>query len=339
VCGGDDAEDARWVPLVALGALGELHGSHITLIETAIREHGNLHEQFEYFGTDSELVEPRGGHMGYARVVATLPHGTRIFAKCHDDELFTDSMRAAHSRLYLRKEHHVYRELCGRSPYIPRHAELIEDHTLLLEAYDPRDGWYWRVPVDADQGQRYIRDVLTALRSVETCDYRSFGEIKPSYQTLVDEGWGSFSMQREAIIALLDTSSLDGAQTLADEVDDLASEASLLEMPALTSFAHYDIRQSNIAWHPEYGVKIVDWSWADHAPPGIDATSFLIDIAKGGHLIDRYLDAVDPRAALVLIGFWLGHSVWPMQGADRTVREHQLASAIAAHKLLRRLSK
>lgn len=339
VHGGDDAIDAQWVRLRDIATLGELHGSHAALIDMAIRNHGSLREQLEYYGETSEITHPKGGHMGYERLVASFPNGSRVFIKRHNIQKFTDKIRAEHSKRYLRKEHHVYSQLRGASPHLPRRTELISDHTLLLEAYDPRDDWHWRAPQDDDMRQRYIRDILDALHSISSLSYAPFDEIKPSYQTLLDEGWRAFPVDRDKIINRLRQSHVTGAYELAQNLDKLYRRANMLSTPALDTFAHYDIRQSNIAWHPDQGVRIVDWSWADLAPKGMDTTSFLIDIAKAGYDVDNFIENFDVDHALVLIGFWLGHSVWPTPTEDQTVREHQIGSAVAAYQLLQRLSK
>jgi hypothetical protein len=303
----------------------------------AIRDHGSLHEQLEYFGGQSEFARPTGGHMGYTRLVASLPDGKRIFVKRHDSHKFTDEARATHSKRYLRKEHHVYTQLQNQSPHIPPHAELVGDHTLLLEAYDPRDGWHWKAPSDVEERRRYIDDVIAALHTLEPIEYTPFDEVTPSYQTIVDEGWGVFETQRASIVDKLTHSSVKGARELATALDELHARTMALPPPALNHFAHYDIRQSNVAWHPGHGVRIVDWSWADHAPRGMDTTSFLIDLAKADHDVRDHLAYFNPDHALLLIGFWLGHSVWPTPTADQTVREHQIGSAVAAFRLLERL--
>ncbi len=338
VQGGDDAEDAQWVSLHDIPTLGTLHGSHATLIDMAIRDHGSLHEKLDYFGEASEIIEPSGGHMGYTRLIASLPNDERIFVKRHDMHRFTDNARAEHSKRYLRKEHHVYSQLQNSSPHVPQHVELVGDHTLLLEAYDPRDGWHWKAPKDIDERRQYVNDIIGALQSLESTPYAPFDEINPSYQTMIDEGWGEFPRQRARILEKLAVSRVSGASELAKEIDGLYERAWQLDTPEMTHFAHYDIRQSNIAWHPQHGVRIVDWSWADHAPSGVDTTSFLIDLAKAGYDINEYASRLDPHHILVLIGFWLGHSVWPTPTPDQTVREHQIGSAVAAFRLLKSLA-
>lgn len=338
VSAADDAVDARWVRLADIRSLSGLYGSHATLIDMAIHDNGSLHEQLEYYGELSEITRPKGGHMGYTRLVASLPTGKRVFVKRHDAEKFTDATRAIHSKRYLHKEHYVYQQLAGSSPHVPQHVELSGDHTLLLEAYDPRDGWHWKAPDGSDQRRHYIEDIIGALRSLETTTYEPFQDIKPSYHTIIDEGWGSYATNREHIVARLTQSTVEGASELAQELDTLYEQAATVQAPELAYFAHYDIRQSNVTWHPERGVRIVDWSWADHAPRGMDTTSFLIDIAKAGHNIDAHLPDFNPNHALLLIGFWLGHSILPTPTDDQTVREHQISSAVAAYRLLKTVS-
>ena len=337
VAAGDDAMTAQWVPLKDVRLLPGLYGSHGTLIDMAIRDSGTFHEQLEYFSNQVEFSQPTGGHMGYTRHIASLPTGRRVFIKRHDADKFTDETRAQHSKRYLHKEHHVYQQLSDTSPHTPDHIELTNDSTLLLEAYDPRDGWQWKAPIDIDERRHYIEDIISALRSIELTTYETFPDVKPSYHTIVDEGWGTYPANRERILDKLAESSVSGADGLAEDLDALYEQATSLQMPELTHFAHYDIRQSNLTWHPKHGVRIVDWSWADHAPRGMDVTSFLIDLSKADHTIDAYLDEFNPDHALILIGFWLGHSTWPTPTSNQTVREHQIGSAVAAHQLLKRI--
>ena len=337
VTAGDDASSAQWVPLKDIRALPGLYGSHATLIDMAIRSNGTLHEQLEYFGDQSEFSQPTGGHMGYTRHVASLPSGKRVFIKRHDADKFTDETRAKHSKRYLHKEHHVYQQLLDASPHTPNHIELAGDDTLLLEAYDPRDGWQWKAPLGIPERRRYVNEAIDALRSIEPTKYEPFADVKQSYHTIIDEGWGTYPADRARIIEKLRNSPIDGSNALADHLDELYERAQQLPSPELTHFAHYDVRQSNIAWHPELGVRIVDWSWADAAPAGIDITSFLIDISKAGYSIDEHLEKFDADQALILIGFWLGHSIWPTPTHDQTVREHQIASAVAAYQLLKNI--
>lgn len=337
---GDDASDACWFPLRDVRALTALHGSHAELIRDAVRSHGTRHEKLEYFGDESDIEQPTGGHMGYTRLIATLPTSEQMFVKRHDASRFTDSERETHSRRYLRKEHHIYTSLTSQTPHIPKSVELIDDHTLIMDAYSRSHGWHWRAPEDPALRRRYVEETLRALQSLENAIVPTFSEIKPAYQSIVDEGWGSYDALRDEIVTLLQGSRLEGAASLLADLEDLYRDVIDTPAPTLDAFAHFDIRQSNLAWHADgSGVRVVDWSWADAAPKGVDTTSFLIDLEKSGRNIDEYLHYVNPDYARTLIGFWLGHSTWPTPTPDRTVREHQLGSAIAAYRLLKRLGK
>ena len=124
-----------------------------------------------------------------------------------------------------------------------------------------------------------------------------------------------------------------------EEVQHLQQEASSLSRTPPLLPAHNDARQSNIAWHPEQGVRIVDWSWADPAPKNADATMFLIDLAKSGHDVSGHLARFNRDYAVILAGFWLAHSTWQARDAGSTVREHQVASAASALELIRAFDK
>ena len=49
------------------------------------------------------------------------------------------------------------------------------------------------------------------------------------------------------------------------------------------------------------------------------------------------LEVFNKEHAQTLIGFWLAHSLWQTRDGSSTVREHQVASAVAAHQLLRKI--
>ena len=101
------------------------------------------------------------------------------------------------------------------------------------------------------------------------------------------------------------------------------------------SIAHLDARQSNIAWSPESGARIVDWSWASAAPRGADRTMFIIDLFKAGFdvhpLVNHHLE---PGYGLLQMGHWLARGTQPSSPGDNNVRFHQLASAASAATLM-----
>ena len=228
----------------------------------------------------------------------------------------------------------MYRQLAAQTPHIAACHDLVDDHTLILQAYDPRDGWHWRAPRDAELQEKYIADVLRALKDIEQVTFNDTSDVRPAHESFEYEGWGNYANKREEIMALLAASTLPLTDELHGTLDELYSEHQSHPVLARTHFAHTDIRQSNLAWHPNEGVRIVDWSWAGPSEPGLDATSFLIDLAKAGVDTSSYMGHFAPHHARTLIGFWLGRAIAPNHHGTN-VREHQLASAVTAYSLLK----
>lgn len=328
---GDDALDAAWVPLTELP--DDLYGSHAEIIRQAIEDHGSVRERLAYHQRNAEIMPAIGGHMTYNRTIVSLPGGDRLFLKQHTADAFTDPVREQHSRDYLQKEFAVYQQLSQQSEHIGRCLEIIDNHTLVLEACDARDGWHWRAPSDPSLQKRYVREVLAALKNIEQLTYEDMSGVTPAHISFAREGWDTYEQKRDDIVKLLDDNE---ATTLRDDLDNLYAEYTLGKDQTLDCFAHADLRQSNLAWHPEHGVRIVDWSWAGPSDPGLDTTSFLIDLAKAGIDTTDYTEYFEPSHARMLIGFWLGRAIQPTTGTSG-VRRAQLTSAIAAFELLRRL--
>ncbi|MGB4761935.1 MAG: NUDIX domain-containing protein [Candidatus Saccharimonas sp.] len=328
---GDDAVDAAWAPLSQLP--DDLYGSHADIIRRAIIDHGSLREQLAYFEGQHETIQATGGHMNYDRQIITLPIGKRVFVKHHDPAAFTDDVREQHSRAYLRKEYDTYRQLAHQTTHTPQVHELINDHSLVIDACDPRDGWLWRAPRDNALREQYISEVLSALRAIATINYVDTTDITASCTALDEDGWENYARDRSQILARLKQHGSSTAKRLAVELDTLHSEHCNRTVRERNMFAHADLRQSNLAWHPVHGVRIVDWSWAGASAPGLDTTSFLIDLAKSNIDISKHMSHFDAIHARRLLGFWLARSIQPARPGT-TTREHQLASALTAFSLL-----
>jgi len=171
-------------------------------------------------------------------------------------------------------------------------------------------------------------------------------DIEPSYQSFRREGWEA--LDDEMIATLMERATLfeprmtetsrQAALRLMARLPELKHEALKPHMPERFVASHHDARQSNIAWHPDHGVKMVDWSWFGAGEPGSDATNFLIDIHKSGHDISDYIDALNPHHCLMLIGFWLAHACWPIHTSDDSVRFQQFVSAVSAYEVLTEVS-
>lgn len=278
--------------------------------------------------------EVTGGHMPYRKCIVG-GGSERQFIKQWQPTANCDPERTGHARLYLEKEAAVYDQLAAQNyPYTPAHSYDATADCLILAALRPDDGWQWRAPYDATD--RYINDAFAALDALPniTADHP---EIRASHDTLLKEGWGDMAPREEAVMAHLDAMGGNAAADLRAIIGAHRYIAALLETAEPTHLAHHDCRQSNIAWHAEHGVRLVDWSWASAGLVDADHTALLIDLHKYGHDVAPYLARFNPVHALLLIGFWLAHSTYPA-GPDPRVREQQIASSIAACELLRRTS-
>lgn len=326
----DDARDARWFALSNLPQ--NLYGSHADIIRHTILTHGTWAEQLAYCLEQSNTSQPTGGHMGYERTVVHMPHQA-VFIKQHNAQHFTDGEREAHSRHYLQKEYAVYTQL-QQHPHLPCNVQLVGDSMLLLEAYTDENDWHWRAPEDTLLQDRYITETLAALAQLRTATYTDTSMVAPTHITLKKEGWECYGEHRTAIITALAASPIAATNELAATIDSVYEQYIATPERPLDSFCHGDLRQSNMAWHPTEGVRMVDWSWAGKSASGLDATSFLIDLAKSGIDVRQYKKHFAIDQALLLIGFWLHHSTWPTHGGDTTVRQQQIASAVTAWQLV-----
>lgn len=348
VSGRDDAVDAKWYYLDEL--TDSLFGSHAALVDRALsyqRSHKKVAKVLAAPKEEKSIAEVQAGHMAYHHYVASHD-SIEIFVKEHDSSQFSDPQREAHSRAYLAKEHAIYGHL-RRNGFtaIPEEVILIDDTLLAMSHLSEQEGWLWQAP--KENTSSYISDVLLRFNSLQTIDSMyarsEQHEVAASYETFWREGWDAIDDSvAVSIIQRINELTRNWEPAYQTAVDELISSLETIRLHATTInknpdlyFAHNDARQSNIAWHPEQGARIVDWSWADVAPKNADATMFLIDLAKSGHDIAPYKEAFNKDFALTLIGFWLAHSTWETRDSDTTVREHQIASASIAFQLINSL--
>ena len=349
----DDAKDARWVRLDQLS--GHLFGSHNFLInealskiefskKTPIADILSLPKE----SLDVEIID--AGHMAYDHYFISNTDSC-LFVKEHDASRFTDAFREAHSRQYLRKEYAVYEHVAERGfSDVPDRVELVEDHLLAMDALREDEGWRWRAPRDdAIQLHQYVQDVLHSfdqLQRVRIPDQPDYHDvINPTHETFWAEGWDDITDETEqpllerinGLSAYWTDKQRENVAQLVSELPRLRVYASHMDRQPELFMAHNDARQSNIAWNPDEGARIVDWSWADPAPKNADSTMFIIDLAKSGYDITPYLKYVNKDQVVLLIGMWLAHSRWNTRDGSLTVRRQQLASAVAAHQLLGKL--
>lgn len=343
VVGTDDAIQAAWFEI---DNLPPLYGSHQQLITKAIeaRHTSALRELFEIPENNRAITPLNLGHMAYDHYITEF-NTTKAFVKQHNALLFTDAYREAHSKAYLAKEFWCYEHLRTQGfPYIPEGVVFVNDSLLALTHLDPEDEWHWRAPKES--ANAYMSDVLESfshLQSLHYPDTAPFHEaIHPTYATFWEEGWDTFDDSLLASVKAKlkifshtwEQEQQITAQALIESLETLLEHAQQQDKNPTLRFAHNDARQSNIAWHPKKGVRLVDWSWADKAPENADATMFLIDMKKAGYDIEPYQHHLNHDYMRTLIGFWLAHSIEPTRDGSTKVREHQAASACTAFTLL-----
>lgn len=296
--------------------------------------------QFEH----GQVVQ--AGHMAYDKRLVSTAAGD-YFVKTSDDRLLTDSYQAQRMWEYLVKEQFAY-DLLAERDYPHRPEAQLQDRSLILTAYKPEYGWHWEAPLDNPDA--YIRDVLGALADLQTLTLGpavSALDPESAPACFIAEGWQAMDGPAiERIFSFMEAQqphlyqrTQPGSHHLAqlllsNERQWLTDQLTTYARQPVATVGHFDARQSNIAWHPDQGVRLVDWSWFSAGPPGSDSTMFLIDLHKSGIDVSPYLaEHFDPQHALLLIGYWLMRSIQPAT-AGSSVRFHQLASAVSAGHLL-----
>jgi hypothetical protein len=277
-----------------------------------------------------------GGYMQYDKWIVESD-GKCVFTK----DCPRDNHRTHELLRYIKKEAGVMAHLRRNGfTHLP-HSSLFHDNRLIMDAIRREDDWQWQLDqhfIDTQMG--YTLEALGELESMPLPP--STYDFEDSYTSFVEEGWNVFDeTTHRALIdtyatlaATLSPQSEAAAQELLVIAPELRSLAKMLPRPEAFVFCHHDIRESNFAWHPNGGLRIIDWSWAGPGLPGSDATRLLIDLHKNGLNVDAYRRYISPEHCLNLIGFWLTRSTLPNQGADG-LREQQFISALNAYELLR----
>lgn len=276
-----------------------------------------------------------GGYMQYDKWIAAKDNEQAFVKACPKEHPGYGELLS-----YLEKEAGVMSHL-RRSGFsqLPEKS-LIRDGALVMDALPPEDGWHWHI--NQDRFDTYLEDTLRAFAELETIPPQpdSF-DVEPSYESVLEEGWQAFDA---STLGLLEEryhgfkphftpKTQEIAERLLANIPTLKNLAETAPEPDEFVFCHHDIRQENLAWHPEKGVKIIDWSWAGPGLPGSDGTSLLIDLHKNGYDIDDYKDHINPQHCLNLMGFWLHHSILPDSRASG-LRAQQFRSAVSAYELL-----
>ena len=335
----EEVDDAEWVPL---NELPELYASHASILERAF-DHLAGEQLMRAFSQPDAATRIDAGHMEYNKSICEKD-GVAVFAKQHEFEKFIDSERANRSYHYLEKEAFTMAHLRQHGfTHVPDRSVLYGD-TLAMDALRIDDGWKWRA--NSDTIDAYITDSLEALRALAVVPVPADSfTIDPSYESFASEGWRAFTDETRAQLEqrfiqfsprLTQASQLTAQEMLTD-LNDLQHIARMPRTRKPLVFCHHDLRQSNLAWHPDHGSKLVDWSWAGLGESGSDQTSLLIDLHKSGHDVATYYEHVNAEHCLTLLGFWLAHSTWPIYRGDDSIRFQQFVSALSAYDLLQQL--
>jgi hypothetical protein len=305
----------------------------------------------EQLRTPESIQTVDGGHMTYDKCIVELPEGGAVFIKAHNPALFTSAEAEVHTLAHLRREGAAYELLrTANYPHIPQATYYDQARDVLyLTAHTPHDGWNWELPGSPHEQQHYVHDILAALQALEAVDTQRLGfEPANAIDVLLSQGWGKLHdpALRQAVVDRLDefapglhphvrpgiNSLKNLVMTQSDECFAMAQSYAMLPR---TRLAHFDARQSNIAWNSSYGPVLVDWSWISMAPTRSDTTGFLIDVFKSGYDATTLLtEHFDPAFAMLQLGYWAVRSTHPSPLGVDTVRFHQLASAVSAATLL-----
>lgn len=333
VSGRDDAIDAAWLPL---NNLPKLYASHDEIVARAIDYLScrSLVKIAEFSENDRNI---NGGHMQYDKIIATK-NGHSVFIKQTSTKY--GDVKRNRLRQYLRKEAFIISYLrCHGYSGIPSRSILRDDDTFIMETMTPNEGWLWRAK--SETLDAYIKSAKEKFDELENIPLPpDTFDIESSRDSFIKEGWGSLDEQK---IAKLRELSLGFLDRLTPHSQNIAKKL-LADLPTLLNaggrhsdikklvFCHHDIRQSNMAWHPKRGTKLIDWSWSGPGKSGSDITSLLIDLHKSGHNISNYYKEINLDHCLTLMGFWLNHATWPYRGDD-TLRFQQFLSALSAYEI------
>ena len=333
VSGRDDAIDAAWLPL---NNLPKLYASHDEIVARAI-DYLSCRSLIKIAEFSENYRNINGGHMQYDKIIATK-NDHSVFIK--QTSTSYDDIKRNRLRQYLRKEAFTTSYLrCHGYSGIPSRSILRDDDTFIMETMTPDEGWLWRAKNETLD--IYIKSAKEKFDELENIPVPpDTFDIESSRDSFIKEGWVSLDEQKIAKLRELSLGFLDRLTPHSQNI----TKKLLADLPALLNaggrhsdikklvFCHHDIRQSNMAWHPKRGTKLIDWSWSGPGESGSDITSLLIDLHKSGHNISNYYKEINLDHCLTLTGFWLNHATWPYRGDD-TLRFQQFLSALSAYEI------
>ena len=333
VSGRDDAIDAVWI---SLNNLPKLYASHDEIVARAI-DYLSCRSLIKVVEFSENYRNINGGHMQYDKIIATK-NDHSVFIKRTSTKY--DNIKRNRLHQYLRKEAFTMSYLrCHGYSGIPPRSILRDDDTFIMETMTSNEGWLWRAKNETLDA--YVKSAKEKFNELENIPLPpDTFDIESSRDSFIKEGWASLDEQKIAKLRELSLGFLDRLTPHSQNI----TKKLLADLPALLNargrhsdikklvFCHHDIRQSNMAWHPKRGTKLIDWSWSGPGESGSDITSLLIDLHKSGHNISNYYKEINLDHCLTLTGFWLNHATWPYRGDD-TLRFQQFLSALSAYEI------
>jgi hypothetical protein len=289
-----------------------------------------IEKHFGYSLENLLSTTPEYGHMAYSRFLIEAPDGRQAFAKVHLPENYV--IRDASERAFVEAHSHNDLEyLKGEArnlAFVNRHApglapELYayENGVMLMQRLD---GAKWWLP-DEKYLDQYVHDCFSAFDRLSSLPADT-GELNLDDRDIVSlrgNGWAQIDPERIQL-----------AQLNLPRLCEIGAEA--VKNITIDTPSHHDSRQTNIAWWEDRSSKLVDLSWFNLGPRNTDSTMLLIDLAKYGHDIRRYMPGRFNEAyAWLRAGNWLNRATLPPSAPEREkVRQAQLKSALAALRLL-----
>ena len=332
VSGQDDAIDAAWLPF---NNLPKLYASHDEIVTRAI-DYLSCRSLIKVVEFSENYRNINGGHMQYDKIIATK-NDHSVFSKRTSTR--SDDIKRNRLHQYLRKEAFTMSYLrCHGYSGIPHRSILRDDDTFIMETMTSNEGWLWRAKNETLDA--YVKSAKEKFDELENIPLPpDTFDIESSRDSFIKEGWASLDEQKIAKLRELSLGFLDRLTPHSQNI----TKKLLADLPALLNtggrhsdikkvFCHHDIRQSNMAWHPKRGTKLIDWSWSGPGESGSDITSLLIDLHKSGYNISNYYKEINLNHCLTLMGFWLNHATWPYRGDD-TLRFQQFLSALSAYEI------
>lgn len=113
-----------------------------------------------------------------------------------------------------------------------------------------------------------------------------------------------------------------------DQLNSLARKAkSFIEQPN-DALGHCDVRSDNIAHNVRTGeTRFVDWNWTSYTPKSMGATEFLVDMARRGVNVEKWVGHLNLDMLAAVVGFYLKRCLEEPLAPGNTLREVQAESA------------